>query len=147
MPYCAADRLRSIGAVAYAGRADILAGRALARAGEPKAAIERLEQVHATLADCRAKGHRDDAARELRVLGCRPGRRGSARRAQTDGIGALTERERDVAELIVVGLTNRQIAERLVISEKTVESHVTRILAKLGVSSRVAVVGILPTLT
>jgi len=48
----------------------------------------------------------------------------------------LTGREREVAELITHGLSNREIANRLVISQRTVESHVEHILAKLGFNSR-----------
>ena len=49
---------------------------------------------------------------------------------------ALTRREREIAELVAGGLTNRQIAERLHISERTAETHVVHILNKLGFSSR-----------
>jgi DNA-binding NarL/FixJ family response regulator len=48
----------------------------------------------------------------------------------------LTSREREVAALIPLGLSNRQIAERLVIGERTVESHVSHLLAKLQLPSR-----------
>jgi len=51
-------------------------------------------------------------------------------------IRELTRREREVALLIVHGLTNRQIAEHLVISERTVDNHVANILEKLGFSAR-----------
>ncbi|HEY6072315.1 MAG TPA: LuxR C-terminal-related transcriptional regulator, partial [Anaerolineales bacterium] len=51
----------------------------------------------------------------------------------------LTPREREVVGLIAQGLTNRDIASRLVISERTVDTHVQRILNKLGVNSRVQV--------
>ena len=50
----------------------------------------------------------------------------------------LTPREREVLSLLTEGLTNRQLAERLVVSEHTVHRHVTSILRKLGLSSRTA---------
>jgi len=50
----------------------------------------------------------------------------------------LTPREIDVARLLVEGKTNPEIAEALFISERTVQSHVANIMAKLGVSSRTA---------
>ena len=53
----------------------------------------------------------------------------------------LTRRERQVAELIAQGLSNQQIAARLVVSRRTAESHVENILSKLGFSSRTQVAG------
>jgi non-specific serine/threonine protein kinase len=50
---------------------------------------------------------------------------------------ALTSRERQIAELVARGLSNREIAERLVISKRTVDAHVNHIFGKLGLSSRV----------
>ncbi|MFD7624902.1 response regulator [Streptomyces sp. NPDC059851] len=52
-------------------------------------------------------------------------------------LAALSERERAVLELIGEGLTNRQIAKRLYLSEKTVKNHISRLLGKLGVERRV----------
>jgi predicted ATPase/DNA-binding CsgD family transcriptional regulator len=51
----------------------------------------------------------------------------------------LTAREREVAALVAQGLTNRDIATRLVVSKRTVDAHVEHILAKLGFTSRVQV--------
>jgi DNA-binding NarL/FixJ family response regulator len=51
-------------------------------------------------------------------------------------LGALTRREREVLDHVVEGATNRQIATRLFISEKTASVHVSRILTKLGATNR-----------
>jgi DNA-binding NarL/FixJ family response regulator len=58
------------------------------------------------------------------------------RSAETDELDALTERERHVLELMGEGMTNRQIAERLFLAEKTVKNYVTSVLAKLGMERR-----------
>jgi DNA-binding NarL/FixJ family response regulator len=50
--------------------------------------------------------------------------------------GGLTAREREVAALIAQGKSNREIAEALVVSDRTVESHVSNIMFKLGLQSR-----------
>ena len=55
------------------------------------------------------------------------------------GLEQLTEREREIAELVCDRHTNRQIAAELFVSEKTVETHLRNIFAKLGVGSRVEV--------
>ncbi|MFC9358326.1 protein kinase [Rhodococcus sp. NPDC057014] len=53
-----------------------------------------------------------------------------------DPAAALTKRERQVADLVAQGLTNKAIAARLVISQRTAQGHVEHVLAKLGFSSR-----------
>ncbi|MGH2714088.1 MAG: helix-turn-helix domain-containing protein, partial [Thermoleophilaceae bacterium] len=58
-------------------------------------------------------------------------------------LAGLTPREREVAGLVGEGHTNAQIAARLHLSERTVERHVSSVLAKLGLSSRTGVVRLL----
>lgn len=70
------------------------------------------------------------------VAPAQPSRAGREVRPGRQGIDPLTRREREVATLVARGLSNRAIAEALVLSERTVESHVTNILGKLGFSSR-----------
>jgi DNA-binding NarL/FixJ family response regulator len=60
----------------------------------------------------------------------------SPRRAAKEAYGGLTAREREVVVLIGRGLSNRAIADALVVSERTVETHTGHILAKLGRTSR-----------
>ncbi len=59
-----------------------------------------------------------------------------ARQAEAETFAGLTERERTVASLIAQGHINREIAASLVVSERTVEAHVSNILSKLGFTSR-----------
>ena len=61
----------------------------------------------------------------------------AGRASRTDRLADLTEREREILELIGEGLTNRQIGERLYLAEKTVKNHVSSLLAKLGVERRI----------
>ena len=55
---------------------------------------------------------------------------------QRDPLTALTDREREVLDLIGEGLTNRQIGQRLFLAEKTVKNYVSNLLAKLGIERR-----------
>ena len=59
-----------------------------------------------------------------------------AARSVTAPSGALTEREREVLQLVAGGLANKQIARRLGISEKTVKGHLTQVFQTLGVTDR-----------
>jgi DNA-binding CsgD family transcriptional regulator len=76
---------------------------------------------------------RDRALDELRALGS-PGRRAAD---ASLGPASLTAREREVARLAADGLTAREIAGRLFVGERTVETHLTRVYAKLGVRTKV----------
>ncbi len=68
-----------------------------------------------------------------------PERRGTPREAANQEYGGLSAREREVALLIAKGKSNREIAETLVLSERTVTTHVANILSKLGFNSRAQV--------
>jgi DNA-binding NarL/FixJ family response regulator len=57
-------------------------------------------------------------------------------RTAPDPLAGLSEREREVLQLLVAGMANKLIARRLQISEKTVKSHLTRIFRELGVTDR-----------
>ena len=81
---------------------------------------------------------RDEMRRELRKLGARAEARGPAT-ADDSGVASLTKRELEIAELVTDRMTNREIAGKLFLSDKTVESHMRNIFVKLGVSSRVEV--------
>jgi DNA-binding CsgD family transcriptional regulator/tetratricopeptide (TPR) repeat protein len=79
----------------------------------------------------------DDVVAEALALAGAPAGPGSGTVGQPDAIGTpLTAREREVAGLIAAGLTNREIAARLVIAERTAEGHVQSILNKLSFNSR-----------
>jgi len=125
------------GVVIEAALSRMLAGRALAAAGEPERAAAEIEAAAATFEACGAALHRDAAAQALRRLGRRVPRR--ARRGVPDGAGlsALTERELEIAALVVDRKTNPEIAAELFLSLKTVETHLRNTFNKLGVSSRV----------
>ncbi|MDT3400894.1 helix-turn-helix transcriptional regulator, partial [Streptomyces sp. B1866] len=60
-----------------------------------------------------------------------------------DPAAGLTGRERQIAELVGDGLTNRLIGKRLHIAEKTVEMHLSNVFAKLGVANRAAVAALI----
>jgi DNA-binding NarL/FixJ family response regulator len=107
--------------------------------GRARLALARLEQPALALVHARAAlalferlGARRDADEAAAVL--RSG--GAAGRSAPRLGGELTAREREVLALLAEGLSNRAIADRLVISPKTAEHHVTRILGKLGLRSR-----------
>ncbi|WP_037869386.1 helix-turn-helix domain-containing protein, partial [Streptomyces sp. SPB074] len=84
-------------------------------------------------------GGRLTAAEVLDALRADTDLPGPRRRRAGRGAAALTRREREVAGLVAEGLSNREIAERLVISKRTADAHVEHILAKLGVASRAEV--------
>ncbi|MDX2799285.1 helix-turn-helix domain-containing protein, partial [Streptomyces scabiei] len=69
---------------------------------------------------------------------------GSADRAErAERLAALTARELEIAELVAQGLTSQAIADRLFVSRRTVETHVSRTFRKTGVSSRTALAALM----
>jgi DNA-binding NarL/FixJ family response regulator len=98
---------------------------------------------------CRARDDEDGAQMELAAAATAFSRLGAApdvswvrslQAGTSSEASGLSAREREVLGLVAAGRSNRQIAEQLVISEKTVASHVSHILTKLGVPSRSAAV-------
>ena len=133
-PGAAATAARAATAAAplTAARAQLALGRALAAAGDRPAAIAALVAAESAFDGFGALRDRAAAVRELRRLGHRV-----VRAASTPGDDPLTGREREIADLVAEGRTNREIAEQLVLSTRTVEAHLRSIYAKLGVRSRV----------
>ncbi len=127
-----------VGAVVHGARLRALAGHALAEAGDRDAAVPVLKRAEAELADCGADRLRAEAVRDLRRLGVRVA--GRQRRGEGgEGLATLSGREREIAELVALGRTNREIAAELFVSEKTVEGHLRNVFVKLDVTARAAV--------
>lgn len=104
-------------------------GQALRRAGRRRDATTVLHTARDLWASLGARALVDQCDRELKASGARPS--SGARTPQ-----ALTPQEESVAELVAAGLANREVAARLFVSPKTVQYHLTRIYAKLGVRGR-----------
>jgi DNA-binding CsgD family transcriptional regulator len=99
-------------------------GVVLRRARQKRASREAVEEATRIFEACLASGWADKARAEL-------GRVGGRRREE-----GLTAAERRVAALVAEGRTNREVAAALVLGERTVETHLTHIYAKLGIRSR-----------
>lgn len=146
--------------VSYLGPVDLALGRGAAALGRLDTAVEQADRAGARgfAAEARyhlaaalvARGHPEDldraasvalvADRQVRELGMAAYvERAAALAAHLRSDhrpSALSARELEVATLVAQGLTNRQIADRLVISERTAQHHVQHILTKLGFTSR-----------
>jgi DNA-binding CsgD family transcriptional regulator len=100
------------------------------RAGDRLAARKLLERAHELASTCGSVAVAAGARAELRSSGHRVAASASA------GVGALTPSERRVADLAAAGHTNRDIAQKLFLSTKTVETHLSSVFRKLDISSR-----------
>lgn len=126
----------SVGARMEVGRARLLSGRALAAQGNEADAVAELRHARTLFATCGAHGLDAEAGAALEKLG-------TADREPPAGLDSLTKRELQVAELVGKGMTNRQVARRLQMAEKTVEGHLSRIFDKLSVPSRAALANLI----
>jgi DNA-binding CsgD family transcriptional regulator len=104
-------------------------GTHLRRGGQRRAAVDQLQQAHDAFMALEAAPYLERVQAEMAACGLTPRRRGPGR-------PVLTDREQAVARLVAEGLTNREIAQRMVVSPKTVEYHLGNAFMKLGVRSR-----------
>jgi DNA-binding CsgD family transcriptional regulator len=109
-------------------RTRLVWGEALRRSKRRKEAREQLSAARSLFGAVGAKVWERRARDELRAAGARIPRTASG--------GALTAQEERVAALVAEGLSNKEIAARLVLSTKTVEGHLRNVFEKLGVTSR-----------
>jgi DNA-binding CsgD family transcriptional regulator len=123
-----------VGALPDLAIAQVALATALAARGEPgdrhRAGVLAESALHTSQRLGMAPARASAAALADELAGVRPG-----------AAGALTAREREVAALVAAGMANRAIAESLVLSERTVETHVRNVLTKLGLANRTQVAG------
>jgi DNA-binding CsgD family transcriptional regulator len=112
-------------------------GAALRRDNRRAEAREPLRRALALARDAGAERVAAQAETELRATGARP------RHTVVTGVAALTASERRVAEQAARGLTNREIAQALFVTARTVEGHLTNVFRKLDVGSREELAGAL----
>jgi DNA-binding CsgD family transcriptional regulator len=113
-------------------------GALLSELGRRRQSREPLRRAIALADACGAPVLAERARTELSAGGGRPPP------AETEGVAALTPAERRVASLAAQGPTNREIAQTLFVTEKTVEIHLTRAYRKLGIRSRWQLAGLAP---
>jgi DNA-binding NarL/FixJ family response regulator len=134
----ARDALNGAGMVLDAGRAALVNAAALAARGSRDEASAQAQAAQLVFESCGAGPYARKAASLRRRIAAREprGQPGPGGRAGRTALSALTRREQQVASLVSQGLTNRRIAQRLHVTDKTIEMHLSNIFAKLGVSSR-----------
>ena len=116
-------------------------GALLARV-DPRHAGQVLREAGARAEQMRAATELGLAEQRLRALGVRTWRRGR-KAASADPLAELSDREREIARRVAAGASNPEIAAALFLSRKTVERHVSNILAKLGIRNRTELAGAL----
>ncbi|OMI39930.1 helix-turn-helix transcriptional regulator, partial [Streptomyces sparsogenes] len=116
----------------WEGHTRLLLAQRLARAGELSAAAEEAGRAKALAVATGSGRLRRLAIDQQRAIGGRRPRVGAATTP------ALSVRESEIVRMVRLGMPNRDIADTLVISVKTVEAHLTRIFRKTGVRSRTA---------
>ena len=121
--------------------ARLLVGRALAAAGRRDEAVETLRRAAADAAKGCGFRMRDEAALHLRALG--EGLPAESRRFARGGDGELSPREREIADLVAEGRSNKEVAATLFLSDRTVEYHLSAVYRKLGVRSRTELAALL----
>jgi DNA-binding CsgD family transcriptional regulator/tetratricopeptide (TPR) repeat protein len=126
----AISQLRGSKMTVQLARAHLLYGEWLHHANRRPDAREQLRVAHQMFVSMGAEGFAERAARGLRATGERVGNR------STDIPAQLSVREIQIAQLAEVGLTNPEIAAQLFMSRRTVEYHLTKIFAKLAISTR-----------
>ena len=134
----ARDALDGAGMVLDGARAALVNASALAARGDRDQASAQAQAAQSVFESCGAGPFARQAASLRRRIAAR-GSRGRPARDNTAGrtvMSGLTRREQQVASLVSQGLTNRRIAQRLHVTDKTIEMHLSNIFAKLGVSSR-----------
>jgi DNA-binding CsgD family transcriptional regulator len=112
------------------GRTRLLYGEMLRRQQRRVDAREHLRAAHEVLSSCGLRGFAERAARELEATGETVRTRSGAAAPE------LTAQETNVARLAREGCTNREIGERLFISDRTAEYHLHKVFIKLGINSR-----------
>jgi DNA-binding NarL/FixJ family response regulator len=133
----------SIGARVYVAQCRTLAGAAFAAAGRTQEGIEHLQRAASDFDSMHATRYRDQVESQLRQLGQTIHRRSRPGAAGISGIATLTGRELEVADLVRRRRTNKQIAEELFLSIKTVETHVRNLFNKLDVTTRADIATVL----
>ncbi len=132
-----AEGFDRIGATFERARSDLIAGEIARRADDPASARRCLRKAKATFDALGAVPWSRRATRELTA----------AESSSSTGSGSLlnqlTAQERGIVRALLAGASNREIGQHMYISVKTVESHLTRIYQKLGVSSRTQVFALL----